>query len=327
MIIADWRNLLHLSLGKRSSSSLTFSLRYCKLIVLGTLGMPGYVIPKWYYQLVENFRLICRQKINFTPPPPNAFLGILQRYANVFWVLWACLIAHTQNDSISLLKTLMFTKNTPHHSLLSWDITFYRIPQFNWLTAFWPIIREPEFCQIWDWWWNINNNISFHWKTNDEIFQTRKPYFGPFSPKFGQKCIFLEKKALSVFRYSNYLPSCQKSETTIEPFLRKTNELTDGKTGDIISVGETRSLTHFQSMFHFYTLWKHHKTEGFLMFSEDIEVEHWLKMGYLLTKSDSHRKIRSQPSSWTSSWEDETFYHRLGGYQKFSLKVHLFTSK
>ena len=33
-------------------------------------------------------------------------------------------------------------------------------------------------------------------------------------------------------------------------------------------------LTHFQPMFHFYTPLKH-----FLMFSEGIEVEHWLKMG------------------------------------------------
>ena len=27
--------------------------------------MPGYANPKWYYQLVENFCIICRQKINF----------------------------------------------------------------------------------------------------------------------------------------------------------------------------------------------------------------------------------------------------------------------
>ena len=44
------------------------------------------------------------------------------------------------------------------------------------LTAFRPIAREPEFSQIWDWWWNISNYISFHFrlfpgKTNDKIFQ------------------------------------------------------------------------------------------------------------------------------------------------------------
>ena len=32
-----------------------FSLRYCKLVILGTLGMPGYAHPKRYYQLLENF--------------------------------------------------------------------------------------------------------------------------------------------------------------------------------------------------------------------------------------------------------------------------------
>ena len=38
-------------------------------------------------------------------------------------------------------------------------------------------------------------------------------------------------------------------------------------------------LTHFQPMFHFYTPWKHQKTSDFLMFSEGIVKEHWLKIG------------------------------------------------
>ena len=62
-----------------------------------------------------------------------------------------------------------------------------------------------EFCQIWDWWWNINNNISFHFrlfprKTNDKIFQKIQKalfwgHFGPFLPKFAGKnglCQFLD---------------------------------------------------------------------------------------------------------------------------------------
>ena len=36
--------------------------------------------------------------------------------------------------------------------------------------------------------------------------------FGPFLLKFGQK-LFSRKKG---FKYSNYLPSCQKSEKTLE---------------------------------------------------------------------------------------------------------------
>ena len=52
---------------------------------------------------------------------------------------------------------------------------------------------ELEFCQIWDWWWNINNNINFYFrlfprKTNENFFVKiqKNPYFGwilgPFYP-------------------------------------------------------------------------------------------------------------------------------------------------
>ena len=47
-------------------------------------------------------------------------------------------------------------------------------------------------------------------------------HLGAFWPKFWQNWIFLEKKALSAYRYSNYLTLCQKSEKTIVPFPRKT---------------------------------------------------------------------------------------------------------
>ena len=101
--------------------------------------------------------------------------------------------------------------------------------QFDWLAAFWPITGGPKLCQIC--WWNINNNISFHYrlfprKTNITKFfkKSQKTLFcvhsGPFWPNWGQKWIFLEKRALSVFQYSNYLPLCQKSEKPNEPFLR-----------------------------------------------------------------------------------------------------------
>ena len=80
--------------------------RYCKLIVLGTLGMPGYANSKWHYQLVENFCVHLQAKNQLHS---HAFLEILQRYENfLFWVVWACLVAHTQNDNISLQKTSMF---------------------------------------------------------------------------------------------------------------------------------------------------------------------------------------------------------------------------
>ena len=48
-------------------------------------------------------------------------------------------------------------------------------------------------------------------KTNDKIFQKiKKNYFvtilGPLCPNLGKKIFFLEKRALSVFKYSNYVP-------------------------------------------------------------------------------------------------------------------------
>ena len=49
-------------------------------------------------------------------------------------------------------------------------------------------------------------------------------HFGPFLPKFVQKSIFLKKRALSVIKYSNYLPTCQKSEKTND---RQTDRQTD----------------------------------------------------------------------------------------------------
>ena len=78
----------------------------------------------------------------------------------------------------------------------------------------------------------INNNISFHFrlfprKTNDQFFKKSKNpilglwgYFGLFLPKFEQ-LNFPGKKTPSVFKYSNYLPSWQKSEKANVPFLRK----------------------------------------------------------------------------------------------------------
>ena len=112
--------------------------------------------------------------------------------------------------------------------------------QFDCPTAFWPVTREPEFCQLWDWWRNINYNVSFHFnyfqkKLMTKFFKkSRKHYLGvilgPFF-QFGQKWVFLGKWTLSVFKHSNYLPSCEKSEKDKKPFLRiMPNWQTDGRT-------------------------------------------------------------------------------------------------
>ena len=39
-----------------------------------------------------------------------------------------------------------------------------------------------------------------------------------------------------------------------------------------------KAFTHFRLMFYLYAPWKRQKTSGFLMFSEGINMEHWLEM-------------------------------------------------
>ena len=112
------------------------------------------------------------------------------------------------------------------------------------------ITRGPEFCQIWGWCWNINKDISFHFrllprKTNDKFFKKiQKTLFGghvailAFSGQTWAKMNFPGKTDQSVFKYSNYLSSCQKSEKTNMPFLRKMlNRQMDGQADNHDFVG------------------------------------------------------------------------------------------
>ena len=141
-----------------------FFSKYCKdmqTTFLGTLGTPGYVHPKWYDQLVENFGA-------YRP-----------------------------------------AKNDLNHSLLSRDITFKRIMQFDWPTTFWPITWEQEFCQI-----RPGGEISitilvftldyFQEKLTRKVFKKSKKkkllvaIFGPLCSNLGKK-EFLWKKGLCQF--------------------------------------------------------------------------------------------------------------------------------
>ena len=60
--------------------------------------------------------------------------------------------------------------------------------------------------------------------------KSKKPYFGAILPKFGQKWFFLEKKALSIFRSSNYLTLCYESEKNYQAISEKNDKLMDGWT-------------------------------------------------------------------------------------------------
>ena len=60
---------------------------------------------------------------------------------------------------------------------------------------------------------------------------------GPFCPNLGKYEFSWKKRALLVFKYSNYLPLCQKSEKTNEPFLRK---MPKGQTDNSDFIGPSR---------------------------------------------------------------------------------------
>ena len=109
-----------------------------------------------------------------------------------------------------------YARNKLHHSLFSYHVTFQRILQFDWMTAFWPITRDRKFCQMS--WWNINNNISFHFrlfprKITWQKFSKnpKKPILGPFCPILG-KNKFSWKKGLCQLLNILIIYHCAKNQ-------------------------------------------------------------------------------------------------------------------
>ena len=103
------------------------------------------------------------------------------------------------------------------------NITFSRILQFDWLAACCPITWDLKLCQIC--WWNINSNISFHYrlfprKTNMTKFfkKSQKPYFGPILGPFAQiwvKNEFSWKKGLCQFFNIRITYHCAKNQKNL----------------------------------------------------------------------------------------------------------------
>ena len=64
--------------------------RLYKIVILGTLGMPGHTYQNWQYQPVGKFRVYFNAKINFISPFPFEILQqILQtRYFGYFGNAW-----------------------------------------------------------------------------------------------------------------------------------------------------------------------------------------------------------------------------------------------
>ena len=174
---------------------------------MGTLGKPGYANPKWYYQHVEKLCVHFQAKYQLHL---HAFLEILEGHANcLFWVLWACLVAHIQNDSINLSKTSLFIC----------------MPKLNFIIYFFfEKLHLKESCNLIGWQHfdpELENQNFARYGIGEETSTTilvsildysqeklmtkfskksKKCYFrghfGHFWPKFGQKWIFLEKRAV-----------------------------------------------------------------------------------------------------------------------------------
>ena len=158
------RKLWCLSTCKKWTSSLTSFQRYCKdikkncyFVILSNLGMACDIHLNDSINLRKSLTFICRHKISFIL---HIFLELLfycKDIVNLLWVLWACLAMKNKSDIIKWyienFRVWLQEYQSTSSSILCW-----RLP------AFWPITRETEFYQIWDWWWNINHNISFHFR-------------------------------------------------------------------------------------------------------------------------------------------------------------------
>ena len=187
MIIAIWRNLWRLSVGKRSSSSFTFSFRYYKDIVnlfLNTLSTYGYANPKWYCQLVEDFRVYLQAKNQFHPHFWRYCKDMLT-YFEYFGHAWL----HTLKMIVSMFICM------PKINLSFTSFLRYYISKN-------PVIWLADSILA-----HNSRTISFQFrlfprKTNDSIFRKNQKnlfwgHFESFLSKFGQKWIFLKKMAVS----------------------------------------------------------------------------------------------------------------------------------
>ena len=112
-LASTWRNLWCLSARKKNQlHSFFFPWHIAKILQIccsgnfgqstaysGCFGLLTYT-QNDTSTLQKAFVFNCRPKSNFIL---HVFLEVLQRYANfLFWVLCACLTAHTQNDKINL---------------------------------------------------------------------------------------------------------------------------------------------------------------------------------------------------------------------------------
>ena len=150
----------------------------------------------------------------------------MQRYANLFWVLWACLFLLTQNDSIILRKTSIFICIQNMNCIIPFFLAILYFKEFCNLIG-WQYFghnSRPKLCQIC--WSNINHNISsrfrlFPRKTNIKKFfkKYKNPYFGAildsFCPNLGKYEFSWKKKGLSRFFNIPIICHCAKNQNNL----------------------------------------------------------------------------------------------------------------
>ena len=128
----------------------------------------------------------------------------MQIYFEYFGYAWL----HTPKMIVSTCRRLWYLSSCQKYTSSFTSFLRYYILKnpVIWLAgSILAITRDLEFYQIWDWWWNINNNISFYFrlftrKTSVKIFKnTQKAIFlGTFCALFAQmwaKMKFPRKKS------------------------------------------------------------------------------------------------------------------------------------
>ena len=148
--------------------------RYWKLIVLSTVGMPGKKTPKMILSSCKKPLCLFAGKISTSSP--MLYLRYCKDMQTSYFGYFEHAWLHTPKMIVSTCarlrclyackkQTSSFTSVLTYYILKNPAIWLADL-QFDW---------KLEFSQIWDRWWNINNNISFHFrlvpkKTNDKIF-------------------------------------------------------------------------------------------------------------------------------------------------------------
>ena len=150
--------------------------RKSKFVSFDNLGMTGHtkMEASIWKKLVENFCVYLQAKKQLHRPCFSGYCKNMQTYFGYFEQAWP----HTPKMIVSTCRKLLM---------------FICMPK----RVFWSITRESEFCQIWDWWWNINNISHFRLfpgQTKDKFFQKN-----PKKPQIWAKMSFPGKKGYVSF--------------------------------------------------------------------------------------------------------------------------------